>query len=556
MIKRRLFLYFLTIWTILTFRSFSVSEAREDTAHLNLRKTATDAESTERYVVREGDSIDKIAQKYIGKSSRRYLVIQKLNPKLKDLNRIYPGQTLILPARGEQEKEAVPPSSTDDEETFPYRVKRGDSLTRILESQLHVRKSDFPKTLKRVKQMNPKLSDLNRIRIGQMILLPSTAPLSSSPDVSPPDNQENTPSKSMTGLKPFLPPEKEMRLLQQLISRSHGTLISKGSYFIPLPQMGRMTLDCSAIPVVEFDDGTTVLLDFSNRIPESLQRLIETNWKNYRIVKVRPSGNVLLMFQSVINASASYAANPCFKAVLLEKEPQVLIAFDWLVTRKNSGMNKPRFHGIVLASDNSQLLPGRFRYFAESRGFQLTQILNGEVSNDSPAVQNSPVLEPPTLSSENPMDFVFDVLLKLGYSPLKDQELELFDKTGDGFHLSTKADILLRIHDREILIFSERLSKQFVDILSRHNREVLIIDGRTSKKEALSQILSTVHASFSSGRYVFTLAEKGDKAKSTLTLPAIRIDRKNGPLYLIDFDLDRHLYTLLHEHWKVEILKY
>jgi hypothetical protein len=53
-----------------------------------------------------------------------------------------------------------------------------------------------------------------------------------------------------------------MNLLRQLISRSHGTLISRGSYFIPRPKTGRMTLDFSAMPIVEFDDGSTVCAGF------------------------------------------------------------------------------------------------------------------------------------------------------------------------------------------------------------------------------------------------------------------------------------------------------
>jgi hypothetical protein len=38
-----------------------------------------------------------------------------------------------------------------------------------------------------------------------------------------------------------------------------------------------------------------------------------------------------------------------------------------------------------------------------------------------------------------------------------------------------------------------------------------------------------------------------------VSLPAFRIDRHGGPLYLNDYDLDGNLYTLLHETWKLEI---
>lgn len=551
------FLWFFSVWTVLTLFPLSRSEAREDTAHLNLRKTAIYGGNVEKYVVQRGDSIDKIAQKFIGKSSRRYLVIKQLNPQLKNLNRIYPGQPLVLPGRVSAEKEAVSSASPTEEKVVSYQVKKGDSVTRILKRQLHVKMVDLPEALRLVQQLNPGISDLNRIRTGQTILLPAADVINSPPGIASPENPESNSSKIETERKLLVPPQKEMNLLRQLISRSHGTLISRGNYFIPLPETGRMTLDCSAMPIVEFDDGSTVVLDFADRVPASLQKLIEMNWKNYHIVKVRSSWDIFLIFQSAINASASYTASKCLNPLMLEKKPQVMIDLDWLVTQKKPVENKPRFHGIILASDKSQLLPARFHQYAWRSGYELTQILNGEVSYDSSATQSSPALEVPSLAADNPMDFTFNLLVQLGYSPLKNREVELFDKAGDGFHLSVKADILLRTAERELLISSKKLSKELVEILSRRQKEVVIIDSALSRNEVLSRIMSVLHTPFSSGQYKFSIAAKdGSKAILTISLPAFRIDRQTGPLYLIDYDLDGNLYTLLHETWKLEIARY
>jgi len=79
---------------------------------------------------------------------------------------------------------------------------------------------------------------------------------------------------------------------------------------------------------------------------------------------------------------------------------------------------------------------------------------------------------------------------------------------------------------------------------------------RTSKKAGLSQILSVLRLPYSDDRYAFYIAEKGRKATLSITLSTIKIDRKTGPLYLIDCGLDPNLYTLLNKDWKAEIVRY
>jgi len=555
--KRHSLLCFLSFWAVLIIPLPS-TEAREDTTHLNLRKTAIYDGNTQKYIVQRGDNVDKIIQKFIGDSAHRYFVIKQLNPELKNLNRIYPGQTLVLPVPETEAKETVrPTTAAQDDKAVSYLVKKGDSITRILKRQLHVNEAELLKTLKLVRRMNPDISDLNRIRVGQTILLPAAGIMISSQEIFPSEKQENSDSKKKEDIKPVLPPEKEMNLLKELIGRNHGTMISKGSYFIPLPQMGRMTLDCNVIPIVEFDDGSTALLDFTDRIPKSLQQLIETKWKNYRVVKVRPSQNILLVFQETINASSSYSMKKSLKPIMLEEEPQVLIYLDWLISQKNPSTSKPRFHGILLTADKTQTLPGQIKQYAGQKGFELTEIQNGEFPINSPYVPDSTLLQLPSISADKPLDFIFNLLVQLGYSPLKNQELKLFDSTGDGFNLSVKTDILVKIDQREILISSKKLPQQLLKVLSEQKKEVHVINTPVTKNKALSQILSAVHAPFSFGRYVFYIAGKGPKAKLTITLPAVKIDRKDGPLYLIDYDLDRNLYTLLHdENWKAEIVRY
>ena len=190
---------------------------------MSLRKTAVSGKKTQEYVVQEGDSIDKIAQKVLKNTSRRYTIIKELNPELKDLRKIYPGQTLILPVEEEGAQEMPKPAPPQNNAVVSYQVKKGDSMSRILKRQLHVKEADIPKTLKVVGQMNPGFTDFNRLSIGQTIMLPAVSLATPTPPIAPSGNQ----GKQKADIKPLLPAEKDMNLFKQLINRSHGIVASE-----------------------------------------------------------------------------------------------------------------------------------------------------------------------------------------------------------------------------------------------------------------------------------------------------------------------------------------
>ena len=75
-------------------------EAREGSARLVFQKTAA-LHKTTVYVVKKGDFLAGILRKQRGEQKKRvpYDLIRRLNPEIKDLNRIYPGQKIVLPVR-------------------------------------------------------------------------------------------------------------------------------------------------------------------------------------------------------------------------------------------------------------------------------------------------------------------------------------------------------------------------------------------------------------------------------------------------------------------------
>ncbi len=76
--------------------------AKEDTVYLSFRKSAPSRPGTTVYTVKKGEWLLDIVRRVTGETKFRKAIIRKYNPGIKDLNRIYPGQKIVLPVKNRQ----------------------------------------------------------------------------------------------------------------------------------------------------------------------------------------------------------------------------------------------------------------------------------------------------------------------------------------------------------------------------------------------------------------------------------------------------------------------
>ena len=80
------------------------------TAHLSFKKSATLKTKTRPYVVKKGEWLFDILRTQVGITSRRFTIIKQLNPHIKDIDKIEPGDTVMLP-------DIEPPGTAKREDT-------------------------------------------------------------------------------------------------------------------------------------------------------------------------------------------------------------------------------------------------------------------------------------------------------------------------------------------------------------------------------------------------------------------------------------------------------
>ena len=123
----------------------------------------------ETHTVEKGDTLWKLLERNGALTPDRYTErlkeFRRANPKVADPSRLTPGQQLLIPSGGE-------PKAKDDGRTVDYTVKRGDSLSEILSSR-HVPRRQWKKHLDAIREINPSVTDVNRIVAGGTLHLPT-----------------------------------------------------------------------------------------------------------------------------------------------------------------------------------------------------------------------------------------------------------------------------------------------------------------------------------------------------------------------------------------------
>ena len=435
--------------------------AREDSARLILRKTAG-LQGPRVYVVKKGDRIDRILRTQAGDEPIPYVLFRKINPGIRNLNRIYPGQKILIPVRGMADvaefENAIPPKG--ETRSTEYLIQEGDSISRIILTELNVSPAEVLSTYRLVRQLNPDIEDMNTLSAGQRLKLPAnpdradraaTAPVSaaaSEPDKLPvtaaaaniPSSTDKSPIAAVAAKTP---PSVEglLGIIRPVIGRMKGSLTARGNYYIPLKDGTQVTIDCSLIPVVELDDGATVFLDFGNRLPDQLKGLISQSWPHYAFLPAGELSDDLTSLQGILRHSRNYTMFNAARPLALTQKPEILVAPDWIIEGKRASSGTLYRQGIFLLGSNEQPLPTEARTFMEKNGLIVTEVSGGRAVASLTAQTATPTI--PDLRGLKGIPLTERLLRAIGETPVGNAEIVVFDQARHGFNLSVTADLLL-----------------------------------------------------------------------------------------------------------------
>ena len=533
--------------------------ALEDSARLVFQKTAGSGKSRV-HVVKNGEWIAGILRSQFGDEPVSYALIRRLNPGIRNLNRIHPGQRIVLPVPGSSEpSESI--SGIGRENSSPpviYRILEGDSISRIILSEMNVNPAEALPAYRLIRKLNPEIEDLIELQVGQTLRLPAIPTPPAVPSADPPKTAVRPAETSDAEPAAKMPPVLEglIGIIRPVIGRMRGAVTVTGSYFIPLQETTQITIDCSQIPVVELDDGTTVLLDYGDRLSENLKGLIRQSWKNYAFLTAEELLDGLGGLQGIIRHSQNYRMIRADKPLTLTVKPEILVYPDWIITGKETAGGVTYRQGLFLLDRGERPLPAEARAFLEKSGVAVTEIAEDRAvsSLETPPAALRPVT--PDLRGLKGIALAEQLLAALGETPIRNAEVVVFDQARNGFNLSVTADLLIRKGEKRFILHTKRLPEQFLHILREAGTEVIPIGEKDQGRSLVEGVLQGLGIPVSFGYFSFRIPEKGKRPRLTASFSALRAMNEGEPIYLIDFDVPPASLPFLNGRREGRVVRY
>ncbi len=280
-----------------------------------------------RYKVKTGDNLWKIALTDFGTTFDVLKYIQEvksLNPFIKNPNRIYPGQDLLLPTRLYFQEEMEPAMAMEESEepelaipektaTAPEPEKEAQNKMVPVEKVLPEKPSreEEAKIAKEPQRLEPLEKVESSVKKAEPVEKPKKT-IEETPPVEP-AKLKSPPAKSPALPEKTFEPEKEVPvsapaavstvekveeeeevarkeevlpyvgLLGDVLSYLGEKLVEEGQMFFPLEGGGEIVLDMSKFPLVRFSSGPAVILDYFGAIPPEVADIIASSWQGYTI---------------------------------------------------------------------------------------------------------------------------------------------------------------------------------------------------------------------------------------------------------------------------------
>jgi hypothetical protein len=515
---------------------FSPLHAREDNARLVFQKTAGSGKNRI-HVVKQGEWIAGILRSQFGDEPVSYALIRRLNPDIKNLNRIHPGQRIVLPAPGNIEPSESVPGIGRENSPPPviYRILEGDSISRIILSEMSVNPTEALPAYRLIRKLNPEIPDLNQLPVGQTLRLPPSPARSEVPSAAPLKSAAYSTEKSDAETAAIA--DSLLGIIRPVIGKMHGAVTATGSYFIPLQETTQITIDCAQIPVVELDDGTTVLLDYADRLSENLKGLIRQTWKNYAFLTTEEFHDGLGGLLGIIRHSRNYRMVRADKPLEVTVKPEILISPDWIITGRETTGGSTYRQGLFLLDRGELPLPAETRVFIEKSGVAVTEIAEDRAVSSA---ETPPVLQQPAivdLRTLTGIDLAERLLATLGETSIRNAEVVVFDQARNGFNLSVTADLLIRKGEKRFIFYAKRLPEQFLHILREAGTEVIPIGEKDQGRSLVEGVLQGLGIPVSFGYFSFRIPEEGKRPRLTASFSALKAIREGESIYLIDFDM-------------------
>jgi hypothetical protein len=295
------------------------------------------------------------------------ILFSKLNPSIKDLNKIMPGQHILIPLK-KLLKSSLPGQSTGvvtipfvtisklpeaiQENSLVYEIRRGDNVSGIV-SRTYTKNGNlsYGEAIKLFKLINPEIADIDRIYPGQEVNIPKSTvdsrkwyqSLSTSPEAgvnaaaftlnsSDGAGITGTPFQSQDALIENSPQNKHFVTVASTLD---AKLMYKGKYHFPKTSQADFVLDLAKYPVMELPDGSKVLFQKDEDISTEDQALLRSHWNNLKFTTLSLQSSFEEIMSKVVSNDDDFKGQKLFS--FEDRGVKITVLGKWMVASKQPG---------------------------------------------------------------------------------------------------------------------------------------------------------------------------------------------------------------------------
>lgn len=514
------------------------------------------------YQVRQGDWVLKIFRQkgeLAHYDFREFLgIFQRLNPHVKDIDRIRPGQVVDIPlkklAQGNLPGQSsgvvtIPfvmissPKEMIKKHTRSYTVQRGDTVSGLIAKQFGGRygNTTYSQGLKLFKAVNPHIKDVNRIYAGQKVYMPDPSIRKQSwydalfdetgnlvekmantaeTKTEPPPAQPAVAQAPKTASPP--PEAKNTGPAADAASVIGGRLLDKGTYFLPMKQGNDFELDLSRFPIIDLQNGSKVILSDQDRVMNVDLPLIQSYWENVKVVKVPENASSQDILEAVFSVFSDDATTN--QLAFEDGGASIRVSARWIRTKVSVDGRVPRHACITpIMSAAEQTHEAIVRYL-DQNDILIKDILAGETGAGAPPLPTEMVSAVDRIDGTDQKALLesFAQIMGFHYSPNTSISFPYA-----GIQVQALSNLLSFGNGREILVDFGDLYGDAIKAIRETGLEILQIKVDATPIEIIARLMDTAGMAYTASP-VFYAANRPAKFNTAITVNAILIPTGSG----------------------------
>ena len=515
------------------------------------------------YQVQRGDWVLKIFRQkgeIAHEDFREFLgIFQRLNPHVKDIDRIRPGQVVDIPlkklTRGTLPGQSsgmvtIPfvminnPKEMIKKNTRTYTVKRGDTVSKMIANRFGGRYGNltYRQGIELFKSANPQIKDINRIYAGQKVYMPDPSireknwysalfdkdgklveelPESAEAEAEAAASRARPAAAAAPQRSPVEQPENDGPA-GEAAAMIGGRLLNKGTYFLPMKQGRDFELDLSRYPMIDVGNGSKVVLTSRDKVMNVDLPLIQSYWEDVKVIKVAENASSREIIEAVFAALSNGAATN--QLSFKDGAATIRISANWIRTETDANGQVPRHICITPIADPSQQTHDAIVRYLNQNDIVLNELISGPSQT---GLQRFPVDATDTDgfidgSSQKALIASFAASMDFRYSP----------NTGisfpyAGIQVQALSNLLSFGNGREVLVDFGDLYGDAVSAIRKTGLEILQIPVDAEALEIIQRVMDAAGMAYTTGP-VFFGAERPAEFNTTITIDGILIPMANG----------------------------